>query len=784
MYTKLAALALFAIGIFSLDSSMQAEEGNENPFFINPGQEQAVLVPENLITEPAGYTVTDYTGALTRSGTAIHAKSSWQIKLNLPAGFYEINFITSKKKFGLLAIPECKGTTDPFFCIDSALSWLTSSATREAHVKLIKRCGFAMARERLSWSGIETSAGNFNWETDRVYDRTRNLYRENQIPLLELSHSVPAFIKSPTGGDYPYDLTAAMQSWKAIAGQWKESWGAMECWNEPDLLNAPADRYVAWYKTLRYSLRSAGLTLPLGGGVFGYLSRPFVNLAALNGLVSEADFISFHYYGNPEGMAEQIARYRQWLKENNRPTTPLWITEAGYPWEGTTQYPTLDQDRDCAMKFSGNASEGKACGLARYFAFVLVDYSEREIRHFGMLDSQGAPLRTMAAYATTTRLLSNAIYIGDLKTPTSSALPIRVFKTLTGQAICVLYTGSLGTSVKLPFLPQSLMGADGRNMFFKTSENIPIPDGIGYAMASLDTVLPLLNTKSLAFQLSQLNSAGSPPLPPSPIILAPVVEGEGITPSVRGYLIKEGMRQVPISLQIANLDHRAHEAKLTLSGQPQTTQTVPALTTTLVKTIIDLSKVTTAPDGTGVVTFKAQSKDVDHIASAAIYLIVSKGLSEYLEKLPYKYAVPVEEQYRWKENANGQTTFEHGVDATWGFSVRFHVGNRWAFPRFTMPQEVDFNRVDGVLIRARCTGKAQVKLMVWSADKKMNVTSFPIIQADGQWHVAYVPLDSFISPTEGMRLGQNLRELSIGVNGLEPTCQVDLSDVYLLGSSK
>ena len=49
------------------------------------------------------------------------------------------------------------------------------------------------------------------------------------------------------------------------------------------------------------------------------------------------------------------------------------------------------------------AIEARACGVARYFAFVY-PYYEEHASNFGMMDRRGVPMRSMAAYANAARV--------------------------------------------------------------------------------------------------------------------------------------------------------------------------------------------------------------------------------------------------------------------------------------------------------------------------------------------------------------------------------------------
>lgn len=110
------------------------------------------------------FVVSDYAGAEVLKGKAeIDAAGEILVKVNLARGYYDLRFPSSSESFGLVAL-ERADQTDPFFCMDSSLSWLeTNPERRVAMVKILARSGIAMSRERLGLGGINPVKGKFNW---------------------------------------------------------------------------------------------------------------------------------------------------------------------------------------------------------------------------------------------------------------------------------------------------------------------------------------------------------------------------------------------------------------------------------------------------------------------------------------------------------------------------------------------------------------------------------------------------------------------------------------------
>jgi len=286
--------------------------------------------------------------------------------LNCPPGFYELE-LAGEHRFGVICLPAAPGRRDPFFSIDAAMSWLVPP-------------------------------GHFA-DGQLKYESLRRLYAANEVPVLEMFHNAPAW----TGlvGRYPENLALTARSWSRIAGRWQPTWGALEVWNEPDIFfgaNLPADQYVAMVRTMRFALQQADVRLPLVTGVFAHYHQRFLDVAAENGLLQLSDAVSFHTYHRAMEMQGLVARYRAWLAANDCAAMPLWITESGRPWRRGPDRPPVDQDAQSALDIVMKAVEARACGVARYFAFVYPFYEENA-NNFGMMGREGTPLRSMAAYA-------------------------------------------------------------------------------------------------------------------------------------------------------------------------------------------------------------------------------------------------------------------------------------------------------------------------------------------------------------------------------------------------
>ena len=294
------------------------------------------------------FVVGDYQGneALRGKAELDVAAGEGIVKVKLPRGYYDLSFPASRESFGLVAL-EKTAQADPFFAIDSGLSWLEVNPQRRSDlVKILARYGIAMLRERLGLAAVNPTRGKFNWEGgSRSFDALRKMYAERKVPILEnlggRSKHHGVIPESP----YPQNLPEMAAAWTEVAGHWLPAWGGAEVDNEPDLKNVAADQYVVNVKASSYALSEARASLPLVTGVFATIPPgPFFEACVANGMLEDSNAISFHSYDRALDVENMVVRYRAWLKEAGREAMPLWHTECGWAWTSGLARPPVDED--------------------------------------------------------------------------------------------------------------------------------------------------------------------------------------------------------------------------------------------------------------------------------------------------------------------------------------------------------------------------------------------------------------------------------------------------------
>lgn len=541
-------------------------------FFVTPGEESPIrwTLEAGPFGGPIEYTLRDYSGKPVRSGRATTPSPGVaEVAVRGPQGFFEIEFSATQHRFGLVSLPGCK-RADPFFAIDGALSWLVrDSDLREGLVQAARRSGIGMIRERLTWGAVHPAPDRWNWQAGMQFDTLRRTCARHGVEVLEMAHDAPAWM-GRVGPRYPSDLVAAARSWQRIASQWQGTWGGLEIWNEPDIFfggNLPADQYVPLVKAISCALRRPGFSVPIVGGVMAHCNRTFLDTAARNGILDSIDAFSFHTYGRAPEIEGLVEQYRAWLADHGHESMPLWLTECGRPWKTGPDRPPVDQDAESALDIAMKAVEAKACGMARYFAFVYPFYEEGQ-NNFGMMDRQATPLRCLAAYAQAARALAQHAYLGDLKHDEPAIRRARVFAR-QDAAVAVLYTGRVApeAAVKIDLPVRRIEGIDGRELRPASPGTVPVPDGMVYIGLDRSELGDRLNPKTKAMDLSQ---AAAKPVPsrrrPSPIIFRYQWDQRLLEATSNGYRFRAEMPpKMPIGVRVFNLSQQAQELTVQLA---------------------------------------------------------------------------------------------------------------------------------------------------------------------------------------------------------------------------
>lgn len=773
-------------------------------FYVHPGVDTVLHweVTSGTLAEPVEVVVRDLAG---KDVPTVRAKltspRTLEATFRPTRGYFEVVVPTSGQRFGLLALPAWNGRPDPFFAIDGGLSWLVrDDKTREGLIAACARSGIGMVRERLTAGAVHPDATRWNWETPQRFDTLRQTYRAEHVALLEMAHDTPGWLGRV--GKYPANLAGWADLWNGLAAHWRPGWGAVEVWNEPDISfggDLPADQYVPLAKAMAFGFETAKVDVPLVGGATADCKPPWLDTAARGLLLDRVDAFSFHTYGSAMQMEPLVGRFRTWLRENQHGAMPLWITECGRPWSKGTDRPTAGQDAKSALDITMKAVEARACGVARYFPFVLPYYEENN-NNFGMTDRNGSPMLSFAAYAQMIRVLGDDEYFADLKQLPKGLQRARVFGD-GREAVAVLYTGRVdpAATIRLDFPVKRIEGIDGRPLVVSSDGSIPVPDGLVYAW--LNPTIPTWNFIYTGTPARKVHAdAGTPAgRKASPIVMRYQYDPARVAPTSVGYLIKDASaHSSPVSVRVFNLSGEARPLRLELRVKAGPTERELPLkrVTVEARSSVDASwdiDTTGLFDADNRVTVLADARDDTGLRDRlAISLAGEPDLERTLKRVAGGVRLPIGEAARWTANHSpGTVTMDSSSGPSWRMTVKYTSrSDHWAYPYFRLSDQAKLEPGSTILVRARCQGQASVRMFLWEGDSGVGyITPDAIIAPDGRWHVARVPLADLIESTANAadpnhRLDpETVRKLSIGMNARSSEATLEVSDVYIVGKS-
>lgn len=770
------------------------------------------------------------------------AGREWTVTLRLPAGFWELEFLPENdskngaesdggkaknlpgRRFGVVALPAAEEPFDEFFAIDGALSWLVGGdADRASLLRIARRSGIEMVRERLRWGDINRSEDVFDWESGRRYETLRNAYQSEGVKMLEIFHDAPEWLGRV--GKYPDDLNKTSAAFEKIGEHWRGVWSALEVWNEPEISfgdNLPGDQYAAVWKAVYGAVRRNAPETTMVSGVVSHDERTWLDAMSGSGGLAGADAFSFHTYNRAPSIEAMIGRYRDWLKAAGDETLPLWITECGRPWKIGPERPVPEQDIESACDIIMKGIEARACGVARYFPFVYPYYEERE-NNFGMMDRRGSPLRAFAAYAEMIRVLSRTEYVGDYSLDgVSSDGPeihrARLFRRgndAAGDLILALYTGKREpTRVTLPFAPKEIISLTGEAVPLQENpKTVEIHGGLIYLRLSAASLENRLIAETPAKALWLLGQAGakrsdSPQAELHPMILRYRWDAEKLDAEPKGYRF----RSVPtapalLSFDVFNLSEKARPVRLVFDSAGKNISfydIVPAGESTV-------RPVEIPPRSRGTISAAADFNAALGIGSPAVISVkaVDAASGETLDRLSLAFwgeptidavlaANPEREKIDiapalWLSSAadGGKVDLSEIPDGV-KLGISFAKENdRWAYPNVSIPEITPPERMkkfSGVLCRVRVSERCTPRFFLYEREGGGSYfTAGAIVPADGRWHTVLIRRDDLSLCSATGQVDKNSQfdpeeaaRFSFGLNTKDANATMEIADLYFL----
>jgi hypothetical protein len=300
--------------------------------------------------------------------------------------------------------------------------------------------------------------------------------------------------------------------------------------------------------------------------------------------------------------------------------------------------------------------------------------------------------------------------------------------------------------------------------------------------------------------LGQLRQTPAPPRVSSPIVLRWQIDPAAFKPETAGYrVLGEAPGKSRLAVRAFNLGERPAEFRLALdagdapvriAGENSRAVRVPAAGFAEAVWEVDLSEAFALSDHLRLVV--RPTGDVpERTLPLAVSLIGQPTIAQQLARYAQRVRLPFGEAARWQPNipSHGRLDLKPQPDNSVSFSARFTNGDRWVYPSFQLPDELDVSRFSALVLRARCERPAAVRVFLWEGDRGVGyLTATSIIPADAQWHAAEVRFDELAlsganAPDDNDRLdlGQ-VRRIAIGMNSDAPDNRLEVSEAYLVGS--
>jgi hypothetical protein len=301
----------------------------------------------------------------------------------------------------------------------------------DAHVRVAAANHIRIGRTDAFWTWVEPRAPKngkhrYQWgPTDRIVELLAGA-GIRWLPVLDYSApwaaSIPGNDKSPPASDA--DFAAYAEALARRYGRGGTYWQshpqlsqlpvtAYEIWNEPNLVafwqpSPDPARYASLYLAARAAVHRADpQAVALVGGLnreaSGYLTAMFTARPDLRGSI---DAVGYHPYAtDAEGVFRLVRNLRRHLDDAGATSVPLWITEVGWPTQGTGNLSAdalPDPTRAANLSLVTDALLTSNCGVKAITPYTWAT-AERDPEHdedwLGLYNVDASPTQAGLAYS-------------------------------------------------------------------------------------------------------------------------------------------------------------------------------------------------------------------------------------------------------------------------------------------------------------------------------------------------------------------------------------------------
>lgn len=575
-----------------------------NTFFVAPDQPAVIELqlkgmPENSSLR---YEMSDYAGKVFRKGSAMAEKGELRLRESFPRGLTDLSFPELNQRIGVYAFDAFDKVEDGYWGVNSVFSSMVYSRpgqpryrngifakpeTIRQHMRLLRRLGIGQLREMDTLWKQAPAPGKFLYNVDLAQE-TQNAARENGLHILMYYAHFPGWCgaegifsrKQPQVLPLDYARFTPILR-KMLQLDAVQASGA-QAGNEWDMerVAAPPDAISLLGHYMRYLLDSSSLSTPLVGMAFsGFAESCIVRPEYLqsffeNGYFDSIDIFGVNGYAEPPEMRRRLDLLTSDLERfSSGSVPPLWITESGKAWYHGGLRPVVAEDLACADASVRKAIDARAMGVEKFFQFQLhfspEDYNFNQV--FSLLDWSLSPQRTLAAYATAVRMLSNLRYTGTLTEKIPGCEEALLFEN-GGRRILVIYRDPAGVGKPLPLrtVPvKAVFQMDG-------AERKPDADGayaftgnILYAELQPGVSLPV-DSQNVLTRIRDRFRANRRQRPAArPVLLR--TEFEKMERMRSGYIVRA--REFELVVRAFNLSDTPQTIRLNVSGEGILTET-------------------------------------------------------------------------------------------------------------------------------------------------------------------------------------------------------------------
>lgn len=316
--------------------------------------------------------------------------------------------------------------------------------------QLASNAGARLNRWEIRWDRVEPKRGQWNFSSD---DAAVSSSVKSGLDVLGILIGTPRWARAAgqkPGNGVPKGLSLPIDDpgnvWAGYVRQTVTHYSGMvhywEIWNEPDLSFFWSGSSADYALLLQVAYQVIKAVDPSAKVVMAGMVAPdlaFVTqvLDALRLDPSAArlhdffDIFAWHAYGNASAVFSNVTRLRTLLATHGQSSTPIWITEDGFPSSNPNGEP-----RQAAYVLQ-TIVYALAAGASRVLVYRESD--DRTAKTFGLMTANGTPRMGYVAYQVAARYFSHTIALVHAPTPDLE----RFTFYLVGQRITVLWTHGL-----------------------------------------------------------------------------------------------------------------------------------------------------------------------------------------------------------------------------------------------------------------------------------------------------------------------------------------------------